>query len=97
MFCKKAIALLAVAAVGLVAPTMAVARNGGGGGGGHGGGFHDGGSHDHDFDHHFGWNYGSYPYGYSDSYAYYDNNSCSIIQRRVYTTYGWRTRSVPVC
>jgi hypothetical protein len=47
--CKTVIALLAVASVGLAAPTMALAR-GGGGGGGHGGGafrggtaFHDGG------------------------------------------------------
>src|SRR5260221_2616035 len=37
MLRKTAIALLAVASVGLAAPTMALAR-GGGGGGGHGGG-----------------------------------------------------------
>jgi hypothetical protein len=35
---KTIIALLAVAAVGLVQPTAAFARGGGGGGGGHGGG-----------------------------------------------------------
>src|ERR1700716_2313286 len=41
MLRKTAIALLAVASVGLAAPTMALARGGGGGGmgGGHGGGF----------------------------------------------------------
>src|SRR5882724_8231256 len=39
MLRKTAIALLAVASVGLAAPTMALARGGGGGGGGgHGGG-----------------------------------------------------------
>jgi hypothetical protein len=50
MFRKTVIALLAIASVGLAAPTMALARGGGGGGhggggfgGGHGGGF--GGGH----------------------------------------------------
>jgi hypothetical protein len=57
MLRKTAIALLAVASVGLAAPTMALARGGGGGGGGghggggggmgggHGGGFGGGGFH----------------------------------------------------
>lgn len=40
MLRKKVIVLLAVAAVGVAAPTMAVARNGGGHGGAAGGGFH---------------------------------------------------------
>src|ERR1700730_16122537 len=51
MLRKTVIALLAVASIGLVSPTMAVARGGGGGGGhrggggfgGGGGGFHGGG------------------------------------------------------
>ena len=42
MFRKMIIALFAVAAVGLVSPTMASARGGGHWGGGHGG-FHGGG------------------------------------------------------
>ena len=37
MLRKTVIALLAVASIGLVSPTMALARGGGGGGGGHGG------------------------------------------------------------
>ena len=36
---RKARIALAIAAIGLAAPTMALARGGGGGGGGHGGGF----------------------------------------------------------
>ena len=43
MLSKTVIALLAVASVGLVSPTMALARGGGGGGGGHGGGMGGGG------------------------------------------------------
>src|SRR3954464_11009533 len=43
MLRKTAIALLAVASVGLAAPTMALARGGGGGGGGGMGGGHGGG------------------------------------------------------
>src|SRR5713226_8690486 len=38
MLRKTVIALLAVASIGLVSPTMALARGGGGGGGGQGGG-----------------------------------------------------------
>jgi hypothetical protein len=40
---RKARIALAIAAIGLAAPTMALARGGGGGGGGHGGGFGGGG------------------------------------------------------
>ena len=44
MLHKTAIALLAVTSIGLISPTMALARGGGGGGhGGGGGGFHGGG------------------------------------------------------
>lgn len=87
MLRKTVIALLAVASVGLAAPTMALAR-GGGGGGGHGGGafrggtaFHDGGfrgdesgrgfGHDRDFGRRFGFGFGGY-YPY-DNYAYDDS------------------------
>jgi hypothetical protein len=43
MLRKTVIALLAVASIGLVSPTMVLARGGGGGFGGGGGGFHGGG------------------------------------------------------
>jgi|ERR1035437_10375286 hypothetical protein len=103
MFRKMIIALFAVAAVGLVSPTMASAR-----GWGHGGGFHGGGG--------FRgagiaagvvglglglatapYAYGGYgyPYGY-DSYAY-DNGGCYLVRQRVMTPYGWRLRRVQVC
>jgi hypothetical protein len=58
------------------------------------------GGHDHDFGHH---RYGFYPYsnyyGYADySYdSYYDNGSCYVVDQRVHTTRGWRTRPVQVC
>jgi hypothetical protein len=42
---KKVAGVLAIAAVGLLSPTMASARMGGGFGGFHGGGFHGGGFH----------------------------------------------------
>jgi hypothetical protein len=161
MMRKTIIALLAVASVGLAAPTMALARGGGGGGGGHGGGgmggghgggfgggmggggfhgggfggggfhgggfaggfhdgggFHGGGFHGRDFGRRFafgsgqgygvydpydydddtgyyGYPYVYYPNGYSDSYA--DNGNCSVVQRRVHTTHGWRREPVEVC
>ncbi|WP_426440126.1 hypothetical protein [Bradyrhizobium genosp. P] len=48
-----------------------------------------------------------YPHGYHDDYAYYDcpysyddsyydNGSCHVVNRRVHTTHGWRTRPVQV-
>jgi hypothetical protein len=155
---RKAMTVLAAAAVGLAAPTMALARGGGGGGGGGGGhggggfggggfgggGFHGGGGfagggfrggefnggfhgfgpgpavvhdgggfrgfgpgpvvrggHDHDFGHH---RYGFYPYSDYYGYAYYpyddsyyDNGSCYVVNQRVHTAHGWRTRPVQVC
>src|SRR6266481_2332464 len=70
MLRKTVIALLAVASVGLVSPTMALARGGGGGGGGHGGGMGGGfgGGHGSFAGRRFG--FGFYPYGYDDDYAY---------------------------
>jgi hypothetical protein len=57
------------------------------------------GGHDNDFGHH---RYGFYPYsdyyGYAyypyDSYddSYYDNGSCYVVNQRVRTAHGWRTR-----
>ena len=46
--------------------------------------------------------YGAYPY-YDDYYPYYAYNDdyyddgCYVVQRRVYTRYGWRLRPVQVC
>jgi hypothetical protein len=37
------------------------------------------------------------PYTYDDSYYYYDDGSCYVVQRRVHTTHGWRLRPVQVC
>src|ERR1039458_7971355 len=100
MFRKTIIALFAVAAVGLVSPTVASARGGGHGGGGgfHGGGFRGAGLG-------IGLGLGlagayvayGYPYGYGyDSYAY-DDGGCYLVRRRVMTPYGWRLRRVQVC
>src|SRR3982074_1290995 len=105
MFKKIAIAVFAVAAIGILSPSVAEAR---GGMGFHGGGFHGG------FHHHgFGgiglgavglglglglaaapYGYG-YPYGYG-SYAAYGGD-CYLIRRRVWTPFGWRLRRIEVC
>jgi hypothetical protein len=98
---KTIIALFAVAAVGLVSPTMASAR---GGHGFHGGGFRGAGiaagaiglglglaTAPYAYG---GYGYG-YPYGY-DSYAY-DNGGCYLVRQQVMTPYGWRLRRVQVC
>jgi hypothetical protein len=88
MLRKTIIALFAIAAVGLVAPSLAFARGGHGHGGGHGGGGFRGGG--------FGAYYGGYgyPYGYG---GYYDDGGCYLIRQRVMTRYGWRLRRVQVC
>ena len=100
MFRKTIIALFAVAAVGLVSPTVASARGGGHGGGG---GFHGGGFRGAGLGIGLGLGlagaYGAYgyPYGYGyDSYAY-DDGGCYLVRRRVMTPYGWRLRRVQVC
>lgn len=117
MLRKTIIALLAVAAVGLLSPTVASARGGFGGHGGfHGGfgGFHGGGFHGGGFHGGRGFAFGTalglglyapYAYGaygyYGDPYAYSgyydDEGGCYVVQRRVYTPYGWRLRPVQVC
>jgi len=108
MFKKMIITIFAVAAVGLVSPTMASARGGGHWGGGHGG-FHGGGGGFRGAGIAAGaiglglglatapYAYGGYgyPYGY-DSYAY-DNGGCYLVRQRVMTPYGWRLRRVQVC
>jgi hypothetical protein len=108
MLRKWMVALLALAAVGLVQPTTAFAR--GGGGGGHGGGFGGGGFHGGGF--HRGGFHGGFasgfhrrgfvgfgfgPYAYYDDYPYYDDGGCYLVRHRVMTRYGWRIRPVEVC
>jgi hypothetical protein len=105
MLRKTIIALFAVAAVGLVSPSVASARGGGGfhggghGGGGFHGGFRGGGFRGGGFGG-FGL-YGPYAYGgygYPYSYGgYYDDGGCYLIRQRVMTRYGWRLRRVQVC
>jgi len=118
MLRKTIIALLAVAAVGFLSPTVASARGGfgGHGGGGFHGGFHGGGFHGFHGGRGFAFGAGlglglyapyaygayGYPYGYyGDPYAYSDyyddDGGCYMVQRRVYTRYGWRLRPVQVC
>ena len=102
MIRKTALALFAVAAIGMLSPSLAEARMG----------MMHGGMHHH---HGFGgfglgglglglgfglaaapWGYGyGYPYGYG-SYAYY-GGGCYLIPRRVWTPFGWRLRRVEVC
>jgi len=106
MFRKTFLAVAAVAAIGLFAPSMASARGGGHGGGGfHGGGFRGGG-----FRRGFGigafglgvglgyglYGPGYYGYPYYDGY-YADESNCYIERRRVHTRNGWRIRRVEVC
>jgi len=106
MFRKTIIALFAVAAVGLVAPTEASAW-GRGGGGFHRGGFHGGGFGGFGVGlglglvapYAFGgygypYGYGGYPYGYS---SYNEYGGCYLVRQRVWTPYGWRLRRVQVC
>lgn len=101
MLRKTTLALLAVAAVGLLSPTVASAR---GGFGGHGGGFHGGfgGFHGGGFHGGRGFAFGAglglglyAPYAYSGYYD--DDDGCYVVQRRVHTRYGWRVRPVQVC
>jgi hypothetical protein len=46
-------------------------------------------------DGYYGYPYGYDPYATSDSY--YDNGDCYVVQRRVHTAHGWRTKPVQVC
>jgi hypothetical protein len=101
MLRKMILAICAVAALGVVAPTVASARGGshGGGGGGHGGlhgggGFHGGGFHGGGWGGGFGLYGGGYPY-----YAYngYYDDGCYLVRQPVRTPYGVRFRRVRVC
>lgn len=113
MLRKMMIALLAVAAVGLVSPTVASARGGHGfHGGGFHGGFHGGGFHHGFYGRGFGWGLGlglaaPYAYGWGYPYGYYgypyayggyvDDGGCYLVRRRIHTRHGWRWRRVEVC
>ena len=104
MLRKIIVALLAVAAVGLVSPTGAFARGGGGHGGGggfHGGGFHGGGFRGGGWGGvgigALGWGLGyGYPYYYYGYPGYYEGG-CYWVRQRVLTRYGWRIRRVEIC
>jgi hypothetical protein len=108
---KAFMALFVLAAVGLIQPTVAFARGGGGHGGGFGGGgfhggfagggFRGGGFRGRGFGRFgFGSYYGGYYYGGYYPYAYsdyYDDGGCYLVRRLVMTPYGWRIRPVQVC
>jgi hypothetical protein len=101
MLRKVILAVCAVAALGVVSPTLASARGGGHGGGG--GGFHGGGGGFHGGGGFraggfrgggFGFYGGGYPYyAYND---YYDGG-CYLVRQPVRTRYGVRYRRVQVC
>ena len=98
MLRKTMIALFAVAAVGLVSPSVAFARGGHGGGGFHGGGHGGGGFHGGGFrGGGFGAYYGGYGYPYGYGGYYYNDGGCYLVRQRVLTRYGWRLRRVQVC
>ena len=106
MLRKTIIALFAVAAVGLVSPSVASARGGGGfhvgghGGGGFHGGFRGGGFRGGGFGG-FGlygpYAYGGYGYPYGYGGYYDDGGGCYLVRQRVMTPYGPRLRRVQVC
>jgi hypothetical protein len=101
MLRKTIVALLAVAAVGLLSPSVASARDGfGGHGGGFHGAFHGGGLHGHGLAFEFGL-YTPYAlhgaYGYPNAYSDDDDTGCYVVQRRVHTRHGWRLRPFEVC
>jgi hypothetical protein len=97
MLGKTIIALFVVAAIGMLSPTMASARPGGGFHGGFGRAGIAAGAVGLGMGlaaAPYAYGYG-YPYGY-DSYAYY-GGGCYSIPRRVLTPWGWRVRPVEVC
>ena len=97
MLRKTILALVAVASIGLLSPTMASAR---GGMGGHGGGGFRGAGLGLGLGLGLAGAYGAYGYGYGyGPYAYsgYDDGGCYLVRRRIWTPYGWRLRRVQVC
>jgi hypothetical protein len=111
MLRKVILAVCAVAALGVVSPTVASARGGGGGGhGGGGGGFHGGGGSIHvgggGFHGGGGFRAGGFRGGgfgiYGGGYPYYAYNDyydggCYLVRQPVRTRYGVRYRRVQVC
>jgi len=113
MMRKTFIALFVLAVAGLIQPTLASAR--GGGGGGHGGGFGGGGFHGGGFHGGFagsgfrgggfrGRGFGEFGFGpyyggyYPYAYSdYYEDGGCYLVRGRVLTSYGWRVRPVNIC
>ena len=91
MLRKTIIVLFAVAAVGLVSPSVASAAGGHHGGGHHGGGFRGGGFGG------FGFGIGGYGYPYGYGGYYDDGGGCYLVRQRVMTPYGPRLRRVQVC
>jgi hypothetical protein len=88
MLRKTVIALLVVASAGLVLPTVASARGGGG--------FHgEDGIHDHGNYHYYGYPYVYYPNGYGDSYD--TSDGCNVVRRGMHTAYGPRQHPAQVC
>ena len=97
MLRKTIIALFAVAAVGLISPSVASAagHHHGGGGGFHGGGFRGGGFGAFGFYGPYAYGGYGYPYGYGGYYD--DGGGCYLVRQRVMTPYGPRLRRVLVC
>ena len=100
---KTVVALLAIAAVGLLSPSVASARDRFGvHDGGFHGAFHGGGLHGHGLAFEFGF-YTPYAlhgaYGYPNAYIDDDDDDtrCYVVRRRVHTRHGWRLRPFRVC
>jgi hypothetical protein len=100
---ETVVALLVVAAAGLLAPSVASARDRfGGHRGDFHGAFHGGGLHGHGLAFEFGF-YTPYAlhgaYGYPNPYIDDgdDDTGCYVVQRRVHTRHGWRLRRFQVC
>ena len=95
MLRKTIIVLFAVAAVGLVSPSVASAAGGHHGGGHHGGGFRGGGFGGFGLYGPYAYGGYGYPYGYGGYYD--DGGGCYLVRQRVMTPYGPRLRRVQVC
>ena len=111
MLRKTMTALFAVATLAILSPTGASARGGFHGGFG-GGGWHGGAWRGPAFGAlglgvglglagayaGYGYPYGyGYGYGYPASYAYYGDEGCYLVRRRIWTSYGWRLQPVRIC
>ena len=105
MLRKKLIALLSVAAVSLLMPTLASAGDMGFGGQDGFHGFHGGpgpaygpkglGLYAEYPYGAYGYHFGYYNYPYHAAYYFEDDSGCYLVRRRVHTPHGWR--SIEVC